>query len=186
MTLIEKLKLAFTEEAPVEEVVTEEAVVEFLEVKTADGVSLKVAKLEEGEVVTVITGEGEEATEEVSVAADYILEDGTVISVNEEGLISKVEIKEEEATEEAPVEEKLEMSAILTAVKEELKGENDILMKAIDKLSLVILDQEARIEKFAKSPAATKKAVAKAEKKAVKTRLSGIEGIAAHRAAQNS
>lgn len=177
LTIIEKLKLAFSEE-----VVTEEVIAEFVEVKTADGVALKVAKLEEGEIVSVISGEGEEAKEEVSGAADYVLEDGTKVSVDAEGKISKVEAGEEEPKEE----EKLEMSAILEAVKEATKGENEILMSAIDKLSLVILDQEARIEKFAKSPAAVKKEVAKAEKKSVKARLSGIEGIAAHRAAQNS
>ena len=173
VSILDKIRLAFSEE---------EAVVEFIEVKTADGVVLKVAKLEEGEVVSLVSGEGDELKEEVSGEAEYTLEDGSKISVDAEGKIITVTAGEEEAPEEAP----LEMSVILAAVKEANAEDTAVLLKAVSDLSQVVLDQEARIEAFAKAPAAPKKDAGKKSVGRPAKELSPLQAIAAFRAAQNS
>ena len=58
----------------------------FLDVKTSDGLVLRVAKMEEGEVVTLISEDGAN----VSGEAEYTLEDGTVLVVDAEGTISTI------------------------------------------------------------------------------------------------
>mgnify|MGYP003657864507 FL=1 len=172
LTTIEKLRKVFFSEV-VEDVA-------FAEFKTSEGLTLKVSEIKEGEAVTVVTGEGEEVSEALSGEAEYVLEDGTKVSVDAEGLITKVEAGEEEKPEEA-----LEMSAILEAVKEAGAEDNKVLMQAIDDIAKIILDQEERIETFAKAPAAPKKVEGK-KSNSKKKELRPLEGLQAFRAAQKS
>ncbi len=170
-SIIEKLRLAFSEE---------EVKVVLAEVKTADGTTLKASDFKEGEVVSVVSGEGDEMKEEVSPEAEYVLEDGRKITVDAEGKITAIE---EAAKEDEGKEAPLEMSAILEAVKESSAKDNEVLMSALDNIAKVVLEQEERIEKFAKAPAKPAKKVDKAVAKA-KGKYSALEEIAKHRAAQ--
>ena len=171
LTIIEKLRLAFSEEEQVVEV-------EFAEFKTADGMTLKVSEIKEGEIVSVVSGEGDEMTEEVAGEGSYTLEDGREISLDAEGKIT--EIKEAEAEAEA---EPLEMSAIIEAVKESNKEDNEVLMSALNDIAKTLLEQEERIENFAKAPAKAPKKVGKKQDKKQKE-LSPLEQLAEFRAAQ--
>ena len=171
LTIIEKLRLAFSEEEQVVEV-------EFAEFKTADGMTLKVSEIKEGEIVSVVSGEGDEMTEEVAGEGSYTLEDGREISLDAEGKIT--EIKESEEEEEA---EPLEMSAIIEAVKESNKEDNKVLMSALNDIAKTLLEQEERIENFAKAPAKAPKKVGKKQDKKQKE-LSPLEQLAEFRAAQ--
>jgi len=173
LTIIEKLRLAFSEEEQVVEV-------EFAEFKTADGMTLKVSEIKEGEIVSVVSGEGDEMTEEVAGEGSYTLEDGREISLDAEGKIT--EIKEAEAEAEAEAEP-LEMSAIIEAVKESNKEDNEVLMSALNDIAKTLLEQEERIENFAKAPAKAPKKVGKKQDKKQKE-LSPLEQLAEFRAAQ--
>ena len=73
----------------------------FLDVKTSDGMVLRVAEVKEGEVVTIISEDGEA----VSGEAEYVLEDGNTIAVDAEGMI--VTITEPSEEEEVVEEEEI-------------------------------------------------------------------------------
>ena len=80
-------KIVFGSEEVVEET--------FLDVKTSDGVVLRVSELAEGATVTIISEDGEN----VSGAAEYVLEDGATVVVDENGVITSVMESEEEVEE---------------------------------------------------------------------------------------
>ena len=131
-TLVERIKeLVFTDE------VVEQ---NFVDVKTSDGLVLRVESIEEGAVVTVISEDGEN----VSGASDYVLEDGVTISVNEEGVITSVTPAEDEEAEvvEEDMNEETEVVTELTEITEALEG-------IVSKFESV--DKE--VNKFAKAPA---------------------------------
>jgi len=147
-TLVERIKeLVFTDET-VEQ--------NFVDVKTSDGLVLRVDAIEEGATVTVISEDGEN----VSGASDYVLEDGVTISVNEEGVITSVtpveeeeEVVEEDMSEEAvvePTERELAVDAKLAEITEALEG-------IVSKFEA----QDKVIEGFAKAPAEEEKEIGK-------------------------
>ena len=147
-TLVERIKeLVFTDET-VEQ--------NFVDVKTSDGLVLRVDAIEEGATVIVISEDGEN----VSGASDYVLEDGVTISVNEEGVITSVtpveeeeEVVEEDMSEEAvvePTERELAVDAKLAEITEALEG-------IVSKFEA----QDKVIEGFAKAPAEEEKEIGK-------------------------
>ena len=149
-TLVERIKeLVFTDET-VEQ--------NFVDVKTSDGLVLRVDAIEEGATVTVISEDGEN----VSGASDYVLEDGVTISVNEEGVITSVtpveeeeEVVEEDMSEEPevvvePTERELAVDAKLAEITEALEG-------IVSKFEA----QDKVIEGFAKAPAEEEKEIGK-------------------------
>jgi hypothetical protein len=148
-TLVERIKeLVFTDET-VEQ--------NFVDVKTSDGLVLRVDAIEEGATVTVISEDGEN----VSGASDYVLEDGVTISVNEEGVITSVNpVEEEEVVEEdmseepeavvEPTERELAVDAKLAEITEALEG-------IVSKFEA----QDKVIEGFAKAPAEEEKEIGK-------------------------
>ena len=148
-TLVERIKeLVFTED------VVEQ---DFVDVKTSEGLVLRVDSIEEGAVVTVISEDGEN----VSGASDYVLEDGVTISVNEEGVIISVtpaeeaEVVEEDMSEEPEVvteltEREIAVDAKLAEITEALEG-------IVSKFESV--DKE--VNKFAKAPADEEKEIGK-------------------------
>ena len=129
----------------------------FLDVKTSDGLVLRVAKMEEGEVVTLISEDGEN----VSGEADYTLEDGTMLVVDAEGTITAITVAEEEDEE---VEE--EMSEVEDEVNP-LEGRIANLEEGIEKVlsmfstqieeleakDLVVKELTEKVEAFSKAPA---------------------------------
>lgn len=126
---------------------------EFLDVKTAEGIVLRVSEVKEGEVVTIISEDGEN----VSGASEYVLEDGSKIIVDENGVITAIETEVEEATE-APAEEEMSdndkaVAARLGEITEALAG---VLSKFSEQDDIIKLQEEA-IAKFAAAPSTEEK-----------------------------
>ena len=98
MSLISKIKELFQEETPAENIA-------FVDVKTADGMILRVSDIAVDATVMEITEDGEVAVEDAS----YTLEDGTQLVVVG-GMITEVieAAPAEEAPAEAPVAEEME------------------------------------------------------------------------------
>lgn len=144
-TLLEKIKALLSQEVKLEQMLM------------GDGVTkIEAETFEAGKEVFVVT----EDEQKIAVpVGEYELEDGRILVVVEEGIISEVkekeeeveeEVKEEETTEEMPVEE--EMSAPVATPKktiesvvketffsemEKLKEENELLKAELAKLSKV-------------------------------------------------
>ena len=155
-TLLEKIKALLSQEVKLEQM--------FM----ADGVTkIEADSFETGKEVFVVT----EDEQKIAVpVGEYELEDGRILVIVEEGIISEVkekeeeveeEVKEEEVTEEMPVEE--EMSAPVSTPKktiesivketffsemENLKKENEALKAKLAKLSKVDEVAEKKTELF--------------------------------------
>ena len=146
-TIIDKVKaLVFDEETP--EVVEES---KFLDATTTDGVAIKIEgeTLGVGATVSIVTEEGEE----VSGAATYTLEDGSTITVDEEGKISEVaeEVEPEaEEVEEAQMEETVEET--VNPLEEKVNSLESKLDALLEKFSIVE-DLKAKVDEFSKLPA---------------------------------
>ena len=176
---MDKLKSMFSE---VEAVVVADvpADEEFKDITTIDGVVLRTSEagFVDGEKVMIVTV-GEDEAEEVADApeGEYAVE-GKTVSVNAEGVIVSVVESEEEAPEEAVVEE--EMSEVpswakaLTSRIEAMEVSNSNLaesMSAIDELSKVV---SKIANEPADKPVKMKKSVSEKDKKA-NTRDSKID-----------
>ena len=135
----------------------------FLDVKTSDGIVLRVAEVKEGEVVTIISEDGEA----VSGAAEYVLEDGNTIAVDAEGLIVTIT----EPSEEEEVVEEEEMSEEVNPLESRIEN----LEQGIEKLlagfstiddsftakDVLIKKLSDKVEAFSKAPADKEIVVAK-------------------------
>tara|TARA_R110000765_G_scaffold90487_2_gene172219 strand:+ start:342 stop:884 length:543 start_codon:yes stop_codon:yes gene_type:complete len=132
----------------------EEVAETFLDVKTSEGIVLRVAELKEGEAVMIISEDGEAQ----SGAAEYILEDGQTVSVDEAGLIVSIA---EPAEEEEEVEE--EMSEEPNPLDDRVTNLEQGIEKILSMFSVQIEDSEAKdktiselsekLEAFSKAPA---------------------------------
>src|SRR3972149_3282086 len=96
MSLIDKIKLLFEAEKTPQET-------KCADVKTKDGLILRVdGELKEGSIVSQLSEDG---SVQIVGAADYELEDGSIISTDGTGAIIKIvapEVPEEEMAEETP------------------------------------------------------------------------------------
>ena len=142
-TLLEKIKAMLSNEIKLEQMLM------------GDGVTkIEAETFEAGKEVFVVT----EDEQKIAVpVGEYELEDGRILVIVEEGIISEVkekeeeeEVKEEEVTEEAPVEEEMS-EAVATPKKtiesivketffseiERLTNENEMLKAELAKLSKV-------------------------------------------------
>jgi len=141
-TIIEKVKaLVFEEETP-------EVEAKFLDATTTDGVAIQIEgeTLEVGAIVSIVTEEGNE----VSGAATYVLDNGSTITVDEEGKISEVTEtveEEDEAVEEAEMEE--ETPEEVNPLEEKVANLESKLDEIIAKFSEV----QTKVEEFSKLPA---------------------------------
>jgi len=134
----------------------------FLDVKTTEGVVLRVSEVKEGEVVTIISEDGEA----VSGAAEYVLEDGNTISVDAEGVIVSVmetpteeeEVAEEMSEEVNPLEERI--SNLEQGIEKLLAGFSAIDDSITEKDAL-ISELTQKVEAFGKAPAEEEIVVAK-------------------------
>ena len=157
-SLFEKVKALLAEDE-----VKEQA---FLDVKTSEGVVLRVDEVAEGATVTIISEDGEN----VSGAADYTLEDGTTITVSEEGVITSVmeaegedEVGNEEVAEEEMQEEEVvaevnpndERIAKLEESIEKILSQFEAMNEQVEKFASAPADEEVKIEK--KKPTVFKK-----------------------------
>lgn len=145
-TLLEKIKAMLSNEVKLEQMLM------------GDGVTkIEAETFEAGKEVFVVT----EDEQKIAVpVGEYELEDGRILVIVEEGIISEVkekeeeveeEVKEEEVTEEMPVEEEMSEAPVSTPKKtiesivketffsemEKLKEENEALKAELAKLSKV-------------------------------------------------
>lgn len=144
-TLLEKIKALLSNEIKLEQMLM------------GDGVTkIEAETFEAGKEVFVVT----EDEQKIAVpVGEYELEDGRILVIVEEGIISEVkekeeeveEVKEEEVTEEMPVEEEMSEAPVSTPKKtiesivketffsemEKLKEENEALKAELAKLSKV-------------------------------------------------
>ena len=135
----------------------------FLDVKTSDGIVLRVAEVKEGEVVTIISEDGEA----VSGAAEYVLEDGNTIAVDAEGLIVTITepSEEEEVVEEEEMSE--EVNPLESRIENLEQGIEKLLagFSAIDESftakDVLIKELSDKVEAFSKAPADEEIVVAK-------------------------
>jgi len=144
-TIIEKVKaLVFEDETP-------EVEAKFLDATTKDGVAIQIEgeTLEVGAVVSIVTEEGNE----VSGAATYVLDNGSTITVDEEGKISEVTEaveEEDEAVEEAEME--TETPEEVNPLEEKVANLESKLEEVLAKFS-VIEELKSKVEEFSKLPA---------------------------------
>ena len=135
----------------------------FLDVKTSDGMVLRVAEVKEGEVVTIISEDGEA----VSGEAEYVLEDGNTIAVDAEGMIVTITepSEEEEVVEEEEMSE--EVNPLESRIENLEQGIEKLLagFSAIDESFTakdVLIDElTKKVEAFSKAPADEEIVVAK-------------------------
>lgn len=128
--------LAFGEETPAETTVEQAA--EDGTYTLADGTIIKVASLEVGQAVTVVTAEGEQPAPE----GNHTLEDGTTITTDASGVITAVvpPAETEVETEAAQVDMaqfRAEFSALLT--------EKDEKIAAIEKANNALIEQNKKV-----------------------------------------
>ena len=150
-SIIDKVKeLLFSEE---------EVVAAFEDVKTSDGLVLRVTEVAEGASVSIISEDGEN----VSGAADYTLEDGTIIVVDENGVITSITeaAVEEEVVEEEEMQEEVveEVNPLEERIGKLEKGIEDILAK--------FSEMNTKVEEFASAPASEEVKIGKKEFKKV-------------------
>ena len=119
-TIVSQVKALFASEE-VKDVVADIVEESFKEVKTTDGIILNVSSLDVDGVVEIVSEDGKET----APAAEYILEDGSILVVGEEGKISEVK---EATTEEEVVEEAMEEEGEV-AVEEEIE---DVVEEVIE------------------------------------------------------
>jgi len=135
-TVIEKVKsLLEFETEEVAEVVEPTEEQNFLNAKTKDGLEIKVEgnSFVEGAIVMVISEEGEA----VSGAADYELEDGTIVKVGEDGAVVSVEeVVEEETTEE------------VEASTEELEASTEEVVEEVNPLEARVEGLESKLDEI--------------------------------------
>lgn len=135
-----------------EEVVEEVVEATFLDVKTSDGVVLRVPELTEGEIVKIISEDGEN----VSGEAEYVLEDGQTLSVDDAGVIVKITEAETEETEEVVEEEVMEVEEEVNPLEARIADLENGLTEILSKFSEVSEElkvSKAEIAKFSKAPA---------------------------------
>jgi len=148
------------------------------EAKLVDGVTvIEYEKLEPGFPVFVIAEDG--VTKSPAPAGEHTLEDGTVIELDENGLILEISSKEEEATEEeAPVAEETVVEVagaaegeepkvdvamegpIADAIEEKINEKMKMVFEVVEEVAkdVAAIKEEmgaikTKMEKFAKAPA---------------------------------
>lgn len=141
--------------------------------KLQDGVTVvEYEKLEPGMPVFVVSEDG--STKTPAPEGEHVLEDGTVIEVDAQGVIMEISAKEEEATdEEAPIVDEAVVE-VAGAAESDVPAESpvDVAMAAIHEKMKVCMEaitevakdvsnikeemgaMKTKMEKFAKAPAA--------------------------------
>ena len=117
-SIVDQVKTLLFSGEPVDKVEVE-AIIEgdFKEVKTAEGVILNVSTLDVDGIVEIVSEDGKE----IAPPAEYILDDGSILVVGEDGIISEVKeaTTEEEVVEEAMDEEEVVVEEVVDVVAED-------------------------------------------------------------------
>ena len=177
--VFKKIEMALTpsqDATPEVQEVQEEVKVEMATMKLAGGVVVEAESFEAGENVFLL---GEDDEKVAAPVGEHELEDGRILVIVEEGVISEIreagevveEVVEEEATEEAMEEQdmayvsKEEFTAAIDEIKEMIAGMMPKEEQSADEVSEEIKEEE-KVEMSAdEAPAAKKVAAAPVEKK---------------------
>ena len=130
----------------------------FIDVKTSEGLVLRVDELVEGKTVTIITEDGEN----VSGEAEYVLEDGSTIAVDADGVITSVTAAESEEEKEATQLAETEL-AEQVAKDEALNARLDSIEEALVLVASNFSKQKELVDGFLNAPADEEVVVAKTE-----------------------
>jgi hypothetical protein len=109
----------------------------FAMMKTEEGVELRTEEMEVGAPVYIVTPEGEKPC----MAGSYKMEDGTVVKVDEEGVISALELMEEEVAEEEAMEEEVKEEEEV-AMEEEVKEEEEMEEEVSEEVEVSFVEAE--------------------------------------------
>ena len=173
--VFKKIEMALTPQDATPEVqeVQEEVKVEMATMKLAGGVVVEAESFEAGENVFLL---GEDDEKVAAPVGEHELEDGRILVIVEEGVISEIreagevveEVVEEEATEEAMEEQdmayvsKEEFTAAIDEIKEMIAA----MMPQEEEMASEEVKEEEKVEMSAdEAPAAKKVAAAPVEKK---------------------
>ena len=174
--VFKKIEMALTpsqDATPEVQEVQEEVKVEMATMKLAGGVVVEAESFEAGENVFLL---GEDDEKVAAPVGEHELEDGRILVIVEEGVISEIreagevveEVVEEEATEEAMEEQdmayvsKEEFTAAIDEIKEMIAA----MMPQEEEMASEEVKEEEKVEMSAdEAPAAKKVAAAPVEKK---------------------
>ena len=172
--VFKKIEMALTpQETPEVQEVQEEVKVEMATMKLAGGVVVEAESFEAGENVFLV---GEDEEKVAAPVGEHELEDGRILVIVEEGVISEIreageEVVEEEATEEVMEEQEMayvtkeEFGAAIDEIKEMIAGMMPKEEQSADEVSEEVKEEE-KVEMSAdEAPAAKKVAAAPVEKK---------------------
>lgn len=171
--VFKKIEMALTPSQDNAPEVQEEVKVEMATMKLAGGVVVEAESFEAGENVFLV---GEDEEKVAAPVGEHELEDGRILVIVEEGVISEIreageEVVEEEATEEVMEEQEMayvtkeEFGAAIDEIKEMIAGMMPKEEQSADEVSEEVKEEE-KVEMSAdEAPAAKKVAAAPVEKK---------------------
>ena len=171
--VFKKIEMALTPAQDNAPEVQEEVKVEMATMKLAGGVVVEAESFEAGENVFLV---GEDEEKVAAPVGEHELEDGRILVIVEEGVISEIreageEVVEEEATEEVMEEQEMayvtkeEFGAAIDEIKEMIAGMMPKEEQSADEVSEEVKEEE-KVEMSAdEAPAAKKVAAAPVEKK---------------------
>lgn len=180
--VFKKIEMALTPQETPE--VQEEVKVEMATIKLAGGVVVEAESFEAGENVFLL---GEDEEKVAAPVGEHELEDGRILVIVEEGVISEIreagevveEVVEEEATEEAMEEQEMayvtkeEFGAAIDEIKEMIAA----MMPKEEEMASEEVKEEEKVEMSAdEAPAAKKVAAAPVDKKPDMVKFSNKAG----------
>jgi len=180
--VFKKIEMALTpQETPEVQEVQEEVKVEMATMKLAGGVVVEAESFEAGENVFLV---GEDEEKVAAPVGEHELEDGRILVIVEEGVISEIreageEVVEEEATEEVMEEQEMayvtkqEFGAAIDEIKEMIAA----MMPQEEEMAAEEVKEEEKVEMSAdEAPAAKKVAAAPVDKKPDMVKFSNKAG----------
>ena len=184
--VFKKIEMALTpQETPEVQEVQEEVKVEMATMKLAGGVVVEAESFEAGENVFLV---GEDDEKVAAPVGEHELEDGRILVIVEEGVISEIreageevveEVVEEEATEEVMEEQEMayvtkeEFGAAIDEIKEMIAA----MMPQEEEMAAEEVKEEEKVEMSAdEAPAAKKVAAAPVDKKPDMVKFSNKAG----------
>jgi len=180
--VFKKIEMALTpQETPEVQEVQEEVKVEMATMKLAGGVVVEAESFEAGENVFLV---GEDEEKVAAPVGEHELEDGRILVIVEEGVISEIreageEVVEEEATEEVMEEQEMayvtkeEFGAAINEIKEMIAA----MMPQEEEMAAEEVKEEEKVEMSAdEAPAAKKVAAAPVDKKPDMVKFSNKAG----------
>jgi len=180
--VFKKIEMALTpQETPEVQEVQEEVKVEMATMKLAGGVVVEAESFEAGENVFLV---GEDEEKVAAPVGEHELEDGRILVIVEEGVISEIREAGEEVVEEEATEEVMEEQEMAYVTKEEFGAAIDEIKEMIaammppeEEMAAEEVKEEEKVEMSAdEAPAAKKVAAAPVDKKPDMVKFSNKAG----------